>query len=166
MCTSVCLSDVIYHKSHTCGLFLPTGTATYYTHAAEHVVQLVGQKRAIVYLNFVRDVAPVAIALREKGVRSCSYHGKNMSSHDKVKAMDHWRPNDSSIQVMVCTSAFGMGVDVANIDLVIKIGCPSSVEELVQMFGRAGRDGRRAEGICVYIVNVACGLCTSISDVL
>ena len=95
----------------------------------------------------MRDVAPVAIALREKGIRSCSYHGKNMSSHDKVKAMDHWRPNDSSIQVMVCTSAFGMGIDVANIDLVIKISCPSSVEELVQMFGRAGRDGRRAEGI-------------------
>ena len=117
------------------------------THMQQNVVQLVGQKRAIVYLNFVRDVAPVAIALREKGVRSCSYHGKNMSSHDKVKAMDHWRPNDSSIQVMVCTSAFGVGIDVANIDLVIKIGCPSSVEELVQMFGRAGRDGRRAEGI-------------------
>ena len=73
-----------------------------------------------------------------------------MSSHDKVKAMDHWQPNDSSIQVMVCTSAFGMGVDVANIDLVIKIGCPSSVEELVQMFGRAGRDGRRAEAMCVH----------------
>ena len=34
--------------------------------------------------------------------------------------MDHWRPNDSSIQVMVYTSAFGMGIDVANIDLVIK----------------------------------------------
>ena len=65
MCTSVCLSDAIYHKSHTCGLFLPTGTATYYTHAAEHVVQLVGQKRAIVYLNFVRDVAPVAIEERD-----------------------------------------------------------------------------------------------------
>ena len=118
------------------------------------MADLVGRKRAIVYLNFVRDVAPIAIALREKGVRSCSYHGKNMSSHDKVKAMDHWRPNDSSIQIMVCTSAFGMGVDVANIDLVIKIGCPSSVEELVQMFGRAGRDGRRAEGrlnFCVYM---------------
>ena len=68
MCTTACLSDVVHHKSHTCRLVLPTGTATYYTHAAEHVVQLVGQKRAIVYLKFVRDIAPVAIALREKGI--------------------------------------------------------------------------------------------------
>ena len=48
---------------------------------------------------------------------------------------------------MVCTSAFGMGVDVPNVDLVIRIGCPPTLEELVQAFGRAGRDGRQAKGI-------------------
>ncbi len=45
---------------------------------------------------------------------------------------------------MVCTTAFGMGVDVPNVDVVVKIGCPQSLEELVQEFGRAGRDGREA----------------------
>lgn len=48
---------------------------------------------------------------------------------------------------MVCTTAFGIGVDVSNVDLVIRIGCPPpSLEELVQEFGRAGRDGRSARG--------------------
>ena len=47
---------------------------------------------------------------------------------------------------MVCTSAFGMGIDVPNIDIVVKIGCPPSIEELVQQFGRAGRDSRQAKG--------------------
>ena len=47
---------------------------------------------------------------------------------------------------MVCTAAFGMGVDVPNIDVVVRIGCPPSLEELVQEFGRAGRDGRQARG--------------------
>lgn len=47
---------------------------------------------------------------------------------------------------MVCTTAFGMGVDVPNVDLVVRIGCPPSLEELVQEFGRAGRDGRQAKG--------------------
>ena len=47
---------------------------------------------------------------------------------------------------VVCTAAFGMGVDVPNVDLVIRIGCPPSLEELVQEFGRAGRDGRPARG--------------------
>ena len=47
---------------------------------------------------------------------------------------------------MVCTTAFGMGIDVPNVDVVVRIGCPPSLEELVQEFGRAGRDGRKAKG--------------------
>ena len=47
---------------------------------------------------------------------------------------------------MVCTTAFGMGVDVPNVDVVLRIGCPPSLEELIQEFGRAGRDGRQAKG--------------------
>ena len=46
----------------------------------------------------------------------------------------------------MCTTAFGMGVDVPNVDVVIRIGCPPSLEELIQEFGRAGRDGRSARG--------------------
>ena len=46
----------------------------------------------------------------------------------------------------MCTAAFGMGVDVPNVDVVMRIGCPPTVEELVKEFGRAGRDGRPAKG--------------------
>ena len=46
---------------------------------------------------------------------------------------------------MVCTTAFGMGVDVPDVDIIIKIGCPLSLKELVQEFGR-GRDGRQPKG--------------------
>ena len=69
-----------------------------------------------------------------------------MSSNDKVNTIHNWCPSDSTVQVMVCTTAFGMGVDVPDIELVTRIGCPSSLEELVQEFGRGGRDGRQAEG--------------------
>jgi superfamily II DNA helicase RecQ len=113
------------------------------------LVNLIGKKRTIVYTDFVKDVAPVAIALRERGLSSWSYHGKNMSSHDKLKAVDNWCPEDSTIQIMVCTTAFGMGVDVPSVDQVIRVGCPPSLEELVQEFGRAGRDGREAKGKAV-----------------
>lgn len=50
------------------------------------------------------------------------------------------------MQVMVCTTTFGMGVDVPDVEVVVRVGCPSSLEELVQEFGRAGRDGRPAKG--------------------
>jgi ATP-dependent DNA helicase RecQ len=43
-----------------------------------------------------------------------------------------------------------MGVDVPDVDVVIKIGCPPSIEELVQEFGRGGRDGRQANGYLLF----------------
>ena len=46
----------------------------------------------------------------------------------------------------MCTTAFGMGVDVPDVEIVVRIGCPPSIEELIQEFGRAGRDGRTAKG--------------------
>lgn len=58
---------------------------------------------------------------------------------------------------MVCTTAFGMGVDVPNIEVIVRVGCPPSLEELIQEFGRAGRDGRIAKGMymmCLPIIYV------------
>ena len=46
----------------------------------------------------------------------------------------------------MCTTPFGMSVDVPNVDILIRIGCPSSFKELAQEFGRAGRGSRLARG--------------------
>ena len=51
---------------------------------------------------------------------------------------------------MVCTSAFGMGIDQHGILKVLRIGVPPSLEQLVQEFGRAGRDGQACEEIMFY----------------
>ena len=40
-----------------------------------------------------------------------------------------------------------MGVNIPDIDMVIRLGCPSSIQDMVQEFGRAGRDGRLADGM-------------------
>ena len=127
-------------------MYICVGTATYYTRLAETLCRLIGKCRSLVYMDGVKYVAPMAIALQERGISSSSYHGKNMSSHDKVSAIHNWCPSDSTVQVMVCTTAFGMGVDVPDVELITRVGCPSSLEELVQEFGRGGRDGRQAEG--------------------
>ena len=57
---------------------------------------------------------------------------------------------------------FGMGVDVPNVDMVVRIGCPPSVEELIQEFGRAGRDGRQAKGEDIITYCIAEQHCESI----
>ena len=115
-----------------------------FTHLAQQIHPIVSDKRAIVYLDAAKHVPRLTIALRQLGLKSCGYHGKNMSSHDKLKALENWKSGD--IDAMVSTSAFGMGIDRADVDVVLKIGVPQSLEDLVQMFGRAGRDGRTAQG--------------------
>ena len=55
------------------------------------------------------------------------------------------------LQVVVSTKAFSMGINQPDVELVVHIGCPLSLEDWVQEFGRAGRDGRNAEGMCALL---------------
>ena len=75
---------------------------------------------------------------------------KKLSSTDKKIIIRKWKA--SEVQVIVATRAFGMGVNVSDVDMVVRIGCPSSIEDMVQEFGRAGRDGRLAD--CEYCYSV------------
>ena len=54
---------------------------------------------------------------------------------------------ESVLRVVVASSAFGMGIDIPNIARVINWGVPSTLEDLVQQTGRAGRNGSQAEAI-------------------
>ena len=56
-----------------------------------------------------------------------------MSPHDKSSAMENWR--DGVIEAMVCTSAFGMGINQSDVDIVVRVGCPPSIESWSQELG-------------------------------
>ena len=73
-----------------------------------------------------------------------AYHGRSLSGHDRDEVLKNWR--SGLIKAMVATKAFGLGINQPDIEVVLKIGVPPSLEELVQAFGRAGRDGRSAKG--------------------
>ena len=116
-----------------------------FTHLAHQVLPHIQKRRAIVYLDAAKDVPRLAIALCRSGLKSCAYHGKNMSTHDKLRALENWK--NGEVEVMVSTSAFGLGIDRGDVEAVVKIGVPKSIEDMVQMFGRGGRDGRNAQGM-------------------
>ena len=100
---------------------------------------------AIVYVPNVKDmpgkpgVETIAHALRKLGHRVEHYHGQ-MTADERATRQDAF-VGEGSADVMVATLAFGMGIDKANVRLVIHWGACKSIEGYFQQAGRAGRDG-------------------------
>ena len=53
-------------------------------------------------------------------------------------------------KIMISTSAFSMGIDVSDIELVVHFNAPISMTDYIQQIGRAGRDGRKAHCVLFY----------------
>lgn len=92
---------------------------------------------SIVYVSRTKRAADLANRLSEDGFRAKPYHGKM----DKdVKTANHNAFMNGEVDIMVATSAFGMGVDKNNVEKVIHYDISDSLENYVQEAGRAGRD--------------------------
>lgn len=91
----------------------------------------------IVYVSRTRRAYTLAQRLAHDGYLAKPYHGK-MDKQEKTKNQDAFISGE--VQIMVATSAFGMGVDKRDIGMVIHYEISDSLENYVQEAGRAGRD--------------------------
>lgn len=102
----------------------------------------------IVYVSRTRRTYELADRLTKDGFPACPFNGK-MDSADKIANQEAFIKNE--IQVIVATSAFGMGVDKKDVKLVVHYDISSSLEDYVQEAGRAGRDpAMQAECYVLY----------------
>lgn len=102
---------------------------------------------AIVYCLSRKDTEELAEKLRARGVDARAYHaGLDDKQRGKVEAMF----STESLDVVVATVAFGMGIDRSNVRLVVHACMPKSVEAYQQETGRAGRDGEAAECLLLF----------------
>jgi ATP-dependent DNA helicase RecQ len=91
----------------------------------------------IIYVSRTRKAYSLAERLTEDGFNAKPYHGK-MDVKEKTANQDAFIKGE--IQIMVATSAFGMGVDKKDIGMVIHYEISDSLENYIQEAGRAGRD--------------------------
>lgn len=101
--------------------------------------EIIEQKNCptIVYVARTRTASRLASRLKQDGFSAAPFHGK-MDIKDKTENQNDFI--DGKIQVMVATSAFGMGVDKKDVGLVVHYEISDSLENYVQEAGRAGRD--------------------------
>lgn len=102
---------------------------------------------AIVYCKSRRMTQEVAQLLQLQSIKADYYHA-GLSNDDRSKKQEAWLQNQT--RVIVCTNAFGMGIDKPDVRIVVHHDMPDCLENYYQEAGRAGRDGKKSYAVLLY----------------
>lgn len=102
---------------------------------------------AIVYVRNRKRTREYAGLLRQVGISADFFHA-GLSMEEKDRKQKEW--TDNLTRVIVCTNAFGMGIDKPDVRVVIHIDAPDSLEAYFQEAGRAGRDGNKSYAVFLW----------------
>ena len=102
---------------------------------------------AIVYCKSRKRTKEIADLLQLQNISSDFYHA-GLPQEERNKRQEEWIRNKT--RVIVCTNAFGMGIDKPDVRSVIHADIPDCLESYYQEAGRAGRDGEKSYAVLLY----------------
>jgi ATP-dependent DNA helicase RecQ len=108
---------------------------------------LAAEKPGLVYVATRADTERLAAELSAEGVPAAAYHG-GLSAAERHDV--HERFHADAVEVVVATSAFGMGIDKPNVRFVVHADVTDSIDSYYQEVGRGGRDGEPAVATLHY----------------
>ena len=111
-----------------------------------HILQRVPGS-AIVYVRNRKRTHEISQWLTANG-QSADYYHAGLPASERNAKQQAWK--NSQTRIIVCTNAFGMGIDKPDVRLVIHYDLPDSIEAYFQEAGRAGRDGQQAWCVLLY----------------
>ena len=101
----------------------------------------------IVYVRSRAKTEELSAFLNANGVQASFYHA-GLGPDSRSDRQARWK--SGNIRVMVCTNAFGMGIDKPDVRFVIHYDVPDSPEAYFQEAGRGGRDGKRSYAVLLW----------------
>lgn len=105
---------------------------------------------AIVYVRSRKKTKEYAALLQQNHIGAEHFHA-GLTQQSKDQRQKNWKTGQT--RVMVATNAFGMGIDKADVRLVVHMDAPDSLEAYFQEAGRAGRDSRKAFSVLLWSNN-------------
>ncbi|RYZ24638.1 MAG: ATP-dependent DNA helicase RecQ, partial [Chitinophagaceae bacterium] len=105
------------------------------------------QGSGIIYCKSRKRTTEVASLLQMHGISANFYHA-GLSSEERSKRQQDWIENKT--RIIVCTNAFGMGIDKPDVRTVVHMDAPDCLENYYQEAGRCGRDGKKAYAVLLY----------------
>jgi ATP-dependent DNA helicase RecQ len=102
---------------------------------------------SIIYCKSRKRTKAISDLLNMQDIQADYYHA-GLPQEERSKKQEAWIRNHT--RVIVCTNAFGMGIDKPDVRTVIHADVPDCLENYYQEAGRAGRDGKKAYAVLLY----------------